>query len=132
MDHVEHIGAWQQYMTTEEDRAALSDFLLYLITECGYDPPRAMPDGRYATISRFIYTTAIITGDIHDRHSVGNRWCYHDERAARAALDAWDGTGEPEGWHRNPRTGRRRAERLGEFDGDNVQVTHIGQVYVRW
>jgi hypothetical protein len=35
------------------------------------------------------------------------RWCYHDEQSALEALEAWDGTNEPAGWHRHPATGRR-------------------------
>lgn len=37
-------------------------------------------------------------------------WCYQGAQASeawRAAL-GWDGQGEPEGWYRHPRTGRRR------------------------
>lgn len=37
----------------------------------------------------------------------GDRWCYHTYEAAKAAYDAWDGTGEPTGWHRHPKSGRR-------------------------
>lgn len=33
---------------------------------------------------------------------------YDNVQAAIAALLAWDGLGEPEGWFRNPDTGRRR------------------------
>lgn len=42
-----------------------------------------------------------------DRYSCGNRWCYKSYDEAKAALDAWDGTGEPTGWHRHVQSGRR-------------------------
>jgi hypothetical protein len=35
-------------------------------------------------------------------------WQYQERDAALAALAAWDGQGEPEGWYRHPATGRRR------------------------
>lgn len=35
-------------------------------------------------------------------------WCYDSPAEAIAALEAWDGTGEPEGWMRHPPSGRRR------------------------
>lgn len=37
-------------------------------------------------------------------------WCYDSVLAAVLALSVWDGTGEPIGWFRNPRTGEIRAE----------------------
>jgi hypothetical protein len=37
-------------------------------------------------------------------------WDYPDAVAALAAMHAWDGQGEPEGWHRHPTSGRRRPE----------------------
>jgi len=35
-------------------------------------------------------------------------WWYDSPEAAVAALNIWNGVGEPEGWMRNPKTGRRR------------------------
>lgn len=64
--------------------------------------------GCYACIVRFAFTHAIITGRFGDDDSYDDRWCYHDYATAKAALDAWDGEGEPNGWHRHPATGRRR------------------------
>ena len=62
-----------------------------------------------------VFTSAIITGRVGDECSIEGRWCYHEQGAALAALDAWDGTGEPAGWHRAPFTGLRRK------DGDAAQ-----------
>jgi hypothetical protein len=59
-------------------------------------------------IAPLVFTHAIVSGI--DQCGYNDRWCYHSYAAAKAALDAWDGTGEPSGWHRNPRTGRRRDE----------------------
>lgn len=101
----------------------------WLVT-CGYGMPRPLGGGRYATIARFTFTCAIITGRIGDMTGYENRWCYHDQRSAQAALDAWDGTGEPAGWHKHPATGRRRCETFGEYDADGNEVP-IGALYVR-
>jgi len=43
-----------------------------------------------------------------------DRWCYHTKEAATAAFEAWNGEGEPDGWHRHPGTGRRRNPETGE------------------
>ena len=83
-------------------------FMHYLKTQGGYVDPKPLDDGRYAALFQFMFTWAIVTGRIGDRNCYEDRWCYHDEDVARVALDAWDGTGEPEGWHRHPMTGRRR------------------------
>lgn len=56
-------------------------------------------------IARFMFTYAILA-DL-ERWGYEDRWCYSSYAKAKAALDAWDGTGEPEGWHRHPDTGRR-------------------------
>lgn len=117
----------------EYERALqVAHFFTWLILENGYMKPRLLPDGRYAALWPLMYTVAIIRGQVGDRDGYDGRWCYRTGPDALAALDAWDGTGEPDGWIRHPKTGRRRAQSLDEWDGDDVQVTHIGQVYVRW
>lgn len=37
-------------------------------------------------------------------------WQYQSRDAALAALQTWDGHGEPGGWYRHPATGRRRPD----------------------
>jgi hypothetical protein len=83
-------------------------FLQYLKDSGGYKNIRMLPDGRWVASFRFAFTWAIITGTMGERNTYDDRWCYHDETVMLAALEAWDGTGEPEGWHRHPMTGRRR------------------------
>lgn len=92
---------------TPEDLAAL-EFLTWLKQECGYLNPRPLPGGRYVAVMPLMVTHAIIVGRIGDDLSYEDRWCYHTKAAAIAAMDAWDGVGEPSGWHRHPVTGRRR------------------------
>lgn len=84
------------------------DFINYIVADCGYRDFRLMPNDRYAAIMPLFFTHAIIIGKIGDRFSYDDRWCYHSYEDALKALDAWDGEGEPEGWHRHPKSGRRR------------------------
>lgn len=62
-------------------------------------------DAGICLIQRLAFTYAI-RSDV-DLWGIGNRWCYKGYAKAKAAFDAWDGTGEPLGWHRHPDTGRR-------------------------
>lgn len=73
-----------------------------------YSSVKHFPDGECAWIARFAFTTAILYGLTPYGHR--DRWCYPTAADARRALDEWDGTGEPEGWHRHPDTGRRLDE----------------------
>ncbi len=83
-------------------------FMSLLCSHTGYLHPRPLPGGRYGVIAQFLFTYAIITGRIGDFWAYDNRWCYRNFQSAKDALDAWDGLGEPIGWHRHPMTGRRR------------------------
>lgn len=83
-------------------------FLTWLMHDCGYRDCRPLGDGRWVAIQPLLFTHAIIIGKMHDRVGIEDRWCYHTFKSARAALDEWNGQGEPEGWHRHPLSGRRR------------------------
>ena len=69
---------------------------------------RLLPTGDYVAVIPFLFTYGVVTGPPEHWYSYADRWCYHRLAVAVAAATAWDGTGEPEGWHRHPRTGRRR------------------------
>lgn len=114
--------------------SALSDllFLQWLIDACGYRDPRPLGDGRYACIAPMAFTHAILVGRIGDMAGYGDRWCYRDYSAARCALDAWDGRGEPVGWHRHPDSGRRVSVSGEEVDADGAKVGAVGVTYVRY
>lgn len=56
-------------------------------------------------IHRFLFTWAILSGVNY--YGYEDRWCYSSYEKCKAAFDAWDGTKEPENWHRHPATGRR-------------------------
>jgi hypothetical protein len=51
-------------------------------------------------------------GDMEVMHELDDVWDYRAEDidAAWRAVLGWDGTGEPEGWYRHPRTARRRPD----------------------
>lgn len=55
-----------------------------------------------------VFTTRIAVGDPDNPYFLDDVWCYHEPEQAYEAIRAWNGAGEPEGWHRHPRTGRRR------------------------
>lgn len=71
---------------------------------------KTFADGRYAGIRPLLFTWSLCVGLVDDRDGIEDRYCYGSERAARDGLRLWDGRGEPRGWHRNPRTGRRRPD----------------------
>jgi hypothetical protein len=93
---------------------------------------KVLPGGeRYAGLVHLIFTTAVVTGEIGDSHQFLDRWCYNGYAAAKAALDAWEGVGEPSGWHRHPSSGRRISQTGFEIDDNGKQVEGVGVMYVR-
>jgi hypothetical protein len=86
----------------------IANFFTYLTEKCGYIDVRQLDDTQYSAIMPLLFTHAIIVGRIGDYSGYEDRWCYGGLSKAQAAHNAWDGTGEPEGWHRHPATGRRR------------------------
>lgn len=105
-------------------------FLQWLITDAGMLHPRPIPGGRWAAVRPMIFTHAVAVGRIGDQFSVDDSWCYPSRDAAKAALDAWTGYGEPAGWIRHPGTGRRLSETGAEFDQSGGQVGEVGVIYV--
>lgn len=106
------------------------EYLRWLEDECHYQQPRVLPDGRWAAVMPLFATHAVIVGQLGDENGYDDRWCYGSALAAHAALAVWDGTGEPAGWHRHPKSGRRIARDEQEYD-DNGNLIPIGQEYVR-
>lgn len=109
----------------------VEEYLAWLVERCGYRDPRYLGGGRCAYIIPKIYTHAIAMGRVGDLIGVGECWCYETYDAARAALDAWDGLGEPKGWIRHPDSGRRLARAPGERDEEGNLVP-LGATYVRF
>lgn len=75
-------------------------------TANGYTNLKKMPDGQWCGLMRLMFTTAVVAG--LNSWGYEDRWCYHEFEDALTALKAWNGVGEPKGWHRHPATGRRR------------------------
>lgn len=71
---------------------------------------KLLGDGRAALLHRMIHTWRIVlAGDI-DAYTYDDGYCYKTEAVARAAFEAWDGHGEPQGWNKHLRTGRWRED----------------------
>lgn len=85
-------------------------YAVWLVAENGYTDPKVLPNGMVAAIVPLMFTHAIILCDPRFMNGYEDRWCYHTYAKAKAALEAWDGTGEPTGWHRHPATDRRRPD----------------------
>ncbi len=68
-----------------------------LLEEWGYTDVVKKND-RWIGLNRMLFTVALVYG--FDEVGYTHRFCYSDYRKAKAALDAWDGVGEPDGWHR--------------------------------
>ena len=78
-------------------------------------------DGVYAAVKPLMFHWTMIVGEIGDQCTIADRFCYDEHPLkAVAALAAWDGNGDPEGWQRHPATGRRRP------DGDPTRE------YIEW
>jgi hypothetical protein len=77
----------------------------------GYTDPCVLPDGRFAAVLPLMFTAAIITcSREHLRTGIDERWCFHDKNKALESLRKWNGTGDPEGWHRHIPSNRRRTD----------------------
>lgn len=98
--------------TTPEQERLIQEFQKEGYQEIRIDPQT----GKFYCINRFLFTWAILA----DLHSEGyeDRWCYNEYCEAKGALDDWEKngfTGEPEGWHRHPTTGRRKDQDGNEY-----------------
>lgn len=106
------------------------EWLTRFAESCRYPFSKLLGDGRYAVIVPKIYTWAVGTGTVGDEWTLADHWCYHHPEQAIKAFLAWDGQGEPEGWFRNPPSGRRVSEGPYEYD-DERRLVPIGTVYTR-
>lgn len=95
-------------MNTSETK----DFMEFLRSEDGGNCTeiKIIADGVYAAIKPLIFHWTLIVGQVGDEFSYSDRWCCADQDKASKALQEWDGIGEPQGWHRHPASGRRRAD----------------------
>lgn len=77
-----------------------------------YEEFRTLPDGRLCGVHRLMFHWTMHV----DLDTVGyaQKYCFATRELALAALREWDGTGDPEGWHRHVPSGRRRNLATGE------------------
>ena len=70
------------------------------------------PDGvRWIGYKPLMFHYTLMWGYMGDKTSIEGRWCYERLDEVRQAFIEWGLTffeGEPEGWHRDPLTARRR------------------------
>lgn len=71
---------------------------------------KALPDGRVLVVEPTLFGARLCVAQAADPMYYEDVWCYPSAEAAAAAMAAWDGAGEPAGWHRHPTTGRRRPD----------------------
>ena len=97
-----------------EDNPKLSPKVKEAIAELGLSPMivrsytylRVLDDGRLCGIHRLVYHWTMHVAI--DETGYEDRYCYDTEQNATNALINWDGTNDPVGWHRHPKSGRRR------------------------
>lgn len=104
-------------MTDEE----IKEFTRWLTAANGADCQIAlcMPaNGKWYGYKRLLFHWTIVSGDIGNKDEIEDRWCYATSDRVMLAFTEWAARkfeGEPEGWHRHPKTGRRRP------DGDKTK-----------
>lgn len=70
---------------------------------------RPLPDGYEVIVYPMTYGKARICYGQQDDVTILDAFCYEDPALAIRAAKVWTGDGDPlDGWHRQPRTGRRR------------------------
>lgn len=75
---------------------------------------RVLSDGRELSVVPMIYTFRLCIGTEGDETGYDDAYCFHDVQGAIKACMEWDGTGDPEGWHRHIGSGRRRDPETGK------------------
>lgn len=90
------------------------DTLLAINPDIDRGDLKPLGDGTYVLVRRLLFHWMMVRGDLDDLIGYFDRWCYETEALARAALDAFPvqpgADYEPDGWHRHPKTGRRRPD----------------------
>jgi hypothetical protein len=67
----------------------------------------------YVAIRRLMFHWTVLYGLIWEKGLYEDNWCYVTLELAEQAVEEWKSRefqGEPTGWHRNPKTGRRRKD----------------------
>jgi len=102
------------------DQEAFREFLV----SNGYATVIFTPNGRWVGILRLLYHWTMHSGVVGDRTGHDRRYCYRTYEMALSALAEWtlrEFEGEPEGWHKDPFSGRIRP------DGDPLRQYMDGE-----
>jgi len=76
-----------------------------------YEAVRELPDGIVIAAHRLMYHWTLLI-DL-DYCGYNDRYCFATKELVMDAFNKYDGS-EPEGWHRHPKSGRRRNIETGE------------------
>lgn len=68
---------------------------------------KELPDGRYIAILVMLFNARIV---VVNGQFIERGWCYANVEKAKKYFALWDGTGEPDGWHKNIQTQEYRQE----------------------
>lgn len=104
-----------------EPNAEEAEFLDWL-QEQGYGAGLIMPDGMWCAIRPLMFHWTMHIGVVGDKTGYEDRYCYADFGRALMALVEWserDFQGEPTGWRRHPKSGRRRND-AGDHASESV------------
>lgn len=71
---------------------------------------KILDGGFYIAIKPLLFHWTLILGPIGDKECYLDHYCYGDQGRALLGLIQWNGKGDPNGWHRHAKTGRRRPE----------------------
>lgn len=112
-------------MTIDADQAWAETFC----AGNGYGPPKVFGDGRWAAVQPRMFNATLIVAEIGDAVCYLDHWCYDSPLAAAAALQVWDGHGEPVGWFRHAASGRRVSRSADELDAQLRPVGAVGVTY---
>lgn len=81
-----------------------------------YSFMKVLPDGRICGTHQLLFHYTLHV-DMNE-YGYEERYCYDHLAVAALALATWDGIGDPIGWTRHPRTGRRVDLSTGEIRVD--------------
>jgi hypothetical protein len=98
--------SWRQRLVEKTAAASVSKFELPDEVASSYVDLKKLADGRYIGTLRLLFHWTIHI-DI-DGIGYADRYCFATYELAKLAFDKWSGEGDPEGWHRHPKSGRRR------------------------
>ena len=82
-------------MTPEQMFPKAFDLIRQAFKHLGYDPIKRLDTGEFAGIYDYMFTAGIVVGI--DATGWRTRYCYESREQAEAALEQWDGRGDPPG-----------------------------------